>query len=65
MDKRELTKTERKAKYNELKRTMKEVWTTEMESEEDQKETHSLPSHFKKYTVQDRKVVVQQPVRTL
>ena len=24
----ELMKTERKAKYNELKRTMKEVWTT-------------------------------------
>ena len=32
------TKLERKAKYNELKRTMKEVWTTEMESDEDNKD---------------------------
>ena len=62
MDKRELTKTERKAKYNNLKRTMKEVWTIEMESEEDKGKTHSLSSHFKRYTVQDRKIVVQQPV---
>ena len=60
-----LTKLERKAKYNELKRTMKEVWTTEMESEEDNKDIQSLPSHFKRYTVQDRKIVVQQPTRTL
>ena len=60
-----LTKLERKAKYNELKRTMKEVWTTEMESDEDKKDTQSLPSHFKRYTVQDRKIVVQQPTRTL
>ena len=39
-----LTKLERKAKYNELKRTMKEVWTTEMESDEDKKNTQSLPN---------------------
>ena len=38
---KELTKLERKAKYNELKRTMKEVWTTEMESDEDKKDTQS------------------------
>ena len=44
---------------------MKEVWTTEMESDEDKKYTKSLPSHFKRYTVQDRKIVVQQPTRTL
>ena len=56
-DKR-LTMIERRAKYNELKRTMKEVWTTEMESDEDKKEIQSLPSHFKRYTVQERKIVV-------
>ena len=33
-----LTKLERKTRYNELKRTMKEVWTTEMESDEDNKD---------------------------
>ena len=64
MDERELTKMERKPKYNELKRTMKEVWTIEMESEEDKGEIQSLPSHLKQYTVQERKIVVQQPIRT-
>ena len=44
---------------------MKEVWTTEMESDEDKKDTQTLPSHFKRYTAQDRKIVVQQPTRTL
>ena len=44
---------------------MKEVWTTEMESDDDKKDIQSLPSHFKRYTIQERKIVVQQPTRTL
>ena len=44
---------------------MKEVWTTKMESDEEKKDTQSLPSHFKRYIVEDQKIVVQQPTRTL
>ena len=44
---------------------MKEVWTMEMEKGDDKNDIQSLPSHFKRYTIQERKVVVQQPTRTL
>ena len=64
MNEWELKKAGRKAKYNNSKRTMKEVWTIEMESEEDKGDIQSLPSHFKRYIVQDRKIVVQQPIKT-
>lgn len=59
-----LTKTKKKAKYNKLKCKMKQVWTIEMDSEDERNENMSFPSHFKQYTIQDRKVVVQQPIRT-
>ena len=45
---------------------IKEVWTTEMEEESDSKNAADVPSHFKRYTIQDRKIiVVQQPIRSL
>ena len=59
-----MTKTERNAKYNEYKRQIKDIWTTECESEEEEGDSISVPSHFKRYTIQDRKIIVQQPVRT-
>ena len=34
------------------------------ESETGLEEVHSLPPELKKYTIQDRKVIVQQPIRT-
>lgn len=53
-----MTKTKQKAKYNEDKRRVKEVWMTEMESNEKNQEsneenydTMSVPSHFKRYTI--------------
>ena len=64
-EKPKLTKTERKAKYNELKRELKQIWSTKMESEDENQENMSVPSHFKRYTIEDRKVIVQQPRRTL
>ena len=64
-EKPKLTKTERRARYNELKRELKQVWSTEMESEGENQDNMSVPSHFKRYTIQDRKVIVQQPKRTL
>ena len=36
-----------------------------MESEGENQDNMSVPSHFKRYTIQDRKVIVQQPKQTL
>ncbi|MCO5577929.1 hypothetical protein L7F22_031764 [Adiantum nelumboides] len=61
-----MTKIERKSEYNKLKKTLKDVWTTEMETDEDaNSDKMDVPSHYKKYTIQDRKMVVQQPMREL
>ena len=59
-----LTKLERKHKYNELKREMKQSWTTKMESEGEDSEAMMVPSHFRKYTIKDRKIVIKQPNRS-
>lgn len=59
-----MTKLERKAKYKEHKRRLPQVWTTEMESKKDEHDAISVPSHFKRYTIQDKKIVVHQPIRT-
>ncbi|MCO5581702.1 hypothetical protein L7F22_035591 [Adiantum nelumboides] len=61
-----MTKTERKSEYNKLKKTLKDVWTTEMETDEDaNSDKMDVPSHYKKYTIQDRKIIVQQPMKEL
>ncbi|MCO5603086.1 hypothetical protein L7F22_057231 [Adiantum nelumboides] len=61
-----MTKTERKSEYSKLKKTFKDVWTTEMETDEDcNSDKMDVPSHYKKYTIQDRKIIVQQPMREL
>ena len=60
------TKLERKKKFIELKKTLKEVWTTKMETSDESdkdKDAVSVPSHYKKYTIQDRRLVVEQPKR--
>lgn len=36
----------------------------EMESEDENREVMTVPSHFKKYTMEDRKIVIKQPIRT-
>lgn len=46
-----LTKLERKQKYKELKQTLQREWSTEMESDESDKDFLSAPSHFKRYTI--------------
>ena len=33
---------------------MKQGWTTKMESEDDESEAMTAPSHFKKYTIHDK-----------
>ncbi|MCO5601140.1 hypothetical protein L7F22_055259 [Adiantum nelumboides] len=61
-----MIKTGRKSKYNKLKKTLKDVWTTEMETDEDaNSDKMDVPSHYKKYTIQDRKIIVQQSMSEL
>ena len=56
-------RVERREKYAELKKTLKEVWTNEMESDKEEKESHlahvSVPSHFKRYTIQEKKIIIE------
>ena len=59
-----MTRLERKQKYKEQKQILKELWTTEMEDSSENDEGISVPSHFKRYTIKEQKVVVQQPIRT-
>ena len=58
-----MTNLERKQKHNELKRTLKQEWSTEMETENTDSGVLNAPSHFKCYTVEERKVILQHPKR--
>ncbi|MCO5575757.1 hypothetical protein L7F22_029561 [Adiantum nelumboides] len=61
-----MTKIERKSEYNKLKKTLKDVCAIEMETDEDvNSDKMDVPSHYKTYTIQDRKIIVQQPMREL
>ena len=42
---------------------MDEEWPIETECENGKNDGISMPSHFKKYTIQNRKIVVTQPMR--
>ncbi|RYA38018.1 reverse transcriptase family protein, partial [Enterobacter cloacae complex sp. GF14B] len=61
------SKLERRNKYRELKKTLKKVWTTEIESGEDEnvkiKENMDVPSHYRKFTIENRKVILTPPIR--
>ena len=56
----QMTRLERKQKYKEQKRILKELWTTEMEDSSKNDKGISVPLHLKQYTIKERKVVVQQ-----
>ena len=58
-----MTKLERKQRHNELKRTLKQEWPTEMETEDTDSGVLNAPSHFKCYTIDERKVILQHPKR--
>ena len=47
----EMTKLERKQKYKELKRTLTQEWSIEMEFDDKGSEVLSTPSHFKCYII--------------
>ena len=58
-----MIKLEWKQKYKELKRTLNQEWLTEMETEDTGSEDLNTPSHFKHYIVEERKVILQNPIR--
>ena len=60
---RKWTKVERNKRYREIKKALDEEWPTKIESENGENDGISVPSHFKKYTIQNRKIVVTQPMR--
>ena len=49
-----MTKLERKQKYKELKLTLNQEWLIEMESKDKRSKALNYPSHFKRYTVEER-----------
>lgn len=42
---------------------MQKEWSTRVEIEDLDKDALGAPSHFKQYTIQERKIVLQQPKR--
>ena len=57
-----MSKLERKTTYNEVKRVLKQVWTT-VTGSSSENEGVEVPSHYKKYTIQDRHILLQTPER--
>ena len=56
------TKLERKAFYDDCKRALNKTWQS-MSDESSDAEEVDVPSNFKSYTIQDRKIMLQQPKR--
>ncbi|MCO5568906.1 hypothetical protein L7F22_022608 [Adiantum nelumboides] len=60
-----MTKIKKKFEYNKLKQTLKYVWTTKWRRMMTKFNTMDVPSRYKKYTIQDKKIIEQQPMRKL
>ena len=58
-----MTKVERKALYNECKRTLKTTWSIANDDSSEGEGNIDMPEGLKKYTIEDRKVILQKPVR--
>ena len=56
------TKLERKAFYEDCKRTLNKTWQS-ISDESSETDEVDVPSNFKSYTIQDRKIMLQQPKR--
>ena len=58
------TKPERKQYYQECKRVMKKKWDLVLETHNvGEEEGITVPSNFKTYTIQDRRILTQSPNR--
>ena len=58
-----MTKLERKQKYKELKKTLKQEWSTKMDIEDTGSKAIRSPSHFKCYTMEEQNFLIQNPKR--
>ena len=63
-----MTKVERKAVYKDCKKTLeqsiKDLSNDDTDNSESEGTSMSVPSNFKRYTIADRKILLQQPQRT-
>ena len=57
------TRKEGPNSQNDTKGDQKETWTTDDSLEGEHKDKINVPSHFKKYTVAHKKILLQQPQR--
>ena len=61
-----ITTVEQKALHQEQKQTLKKFEASSSDdSDEETKEELDLPSAFKSYTIQDRKIILQKPRRKI
>ncbi|MCO5612856.1 hypothetical protein L7F22_067127 [Adiantum nelumboides] len=59
-----MTKLEQKVTQKELKQIVKQAWSTKWESEKEKASNAiSVPSHYKRYIVEDIKILLQKPIR--
>ena len=58
-----MTKVEIKALLEERKQTFKAAWSSSTDDSEIEDGTVRVPSNLKKFTIQDRKIVLQQSIR--
>ena len=64
MGSRSQTKIEQKALIQECKQVLKETWSTASDDSDDKTiEELDLPSTFRRYTIEDRKIKLQRPRR--
>ena len=59
----EMTKVERKALLEERKRMLKTAWSSASDDSSEEEGNTVMPEGLKKYTIEDRKVILQKPVR--
>ena len=52
-----LSKIEQRALWQERKRTLKAVWSSMSDDSEEGEDTTNVPSNFKKFTIQNRKII--------
>ena len=57
------TKVERRALLQERKRVLKAAWTSSSDDSESEEDAVSVPPNFKKFTIEDRKIILQKPIR--
>ena len=58
-----MTKVEQKALLEERKHMLKTTWSTTSDDSSENKESIDMPDGLKKYTIANRKVILQKPMR--